>query len=709
MKKNRVIYVFLLVISCFLLESDYVYAKKIEAMECEYTDSYKQWLKLSEKERKNTLEPVRCKSSQSFFNAVGNSKFQETENSSKFDLRDYGYVTSVKNQENSGTCWTFATMASIESNLLMNGLATDDVDLSEAHLAFSAQNGSFDSLMRVNRTYDDGGQALISSAYLFNRMGPVYEEKLPFSTLLNGLNNNAALPTKETLKNSSSDFAVKSMTMYNSDQGTCSNYSVSQIKKYLVRNGAMYARMMFSLGSRSSLNLEKTSDNYYKIVSNTLNGEYYYYDGSNFSETDSNVVLSNANANHAVTIIGWDDTIDASNFSTKPSRNGAWIIKNSYGTNQLSSDKYIALGKDGYYYVSYDDINICTSISGFYDIDKTKTGNSYYYDEIGVDYAVSIKSDSILANVFEKRNSESEKLNSVAFFSGQAGKNYDILYSADGSLDNLKVIKTVTSTGVGYMTVDVVMDNIDIVNPKFAIGVSISANEPIYVYYNAGSSFYNMEVPNVVSYFSGDGKWLNLNNSQLGNLIAPIRAYTNNNDYTIKESKVDTAKDKVDVSYEYSNIEASDIAIGIFKEDDSKYINNLISSFEVKNDLANSKKVTIGINDNTLEGNYVLVTSAKASVITTKFSVYKSGDGLSFEKIKEDNSGNKDDNNNSGNDGDNELVIKENPKNSDVNIGESNIENPNTGNSIELVIFGILIISMMGIVTIVSIKKYSDN
>ena len=709
MKKNRVIYVFLLVISCFLLESDYVYAKKIEAMDCEYTDSYKQWLKLSEKERKNTLEPVRCKSSQSFFNAVGNSKFQETENSSKFDLRDYGYVTSVKNQENSGTCWTFATMASIESNLLMNGLATDDVDLSEAHLAFSAQNGSFDSLMRVNRTYDDGGQALISSAYLFNRMGPVYEEKLPFSTLLNGLNNNAALPTKETLKNSSSDFAVKSMTMYNSDQGTCSNDSVSQIKKYLVRNGAMYARMMFSLGSRSSLNLEKTSDNYYKIVSNTLNGEYYYYDGSNFSETDSNVVLSNANANHAVTIIGWDDTIDASNFSTKPSRNGAWIIKNSYGTNQLSSDKYIALGKDGYYYVSYDDINICTSISGFYDIDKTKTGNSYYYDEIGVDYAVSIKSDSILANVFEKRNSESEKLNSVAFFSGQAGKNYDILYSADGSLDNLKVIKTVTSTGVGYMTVDVVMDNIDIVNPKFAIGVSISANEPIYVYYNAGSSFYNMEVPNVVSYFSGDGKWLNLNNSQLGNLIAPIRAYTNNNDYTIKESKVDTAKDKVDVSYEYSNIEASDIAIGIFKEDDSKYINNLISSFEVKNDLANSKKVTIGINDNTLEGNYVLVTSAKASVITTKFSVYKSGDGLSFEKIKEDNSGNKDDNNNSGNDGDNELVIKENPKNSDVNIGESNIENPNTGNSIELVIFGILIISMMGIVTIVSIKKYSDN
>lgn len=35
--------------------------------------------------------------------------------------------------------------------------------------------------------------------------------------------------------------------------------------------------------------------------------------------------------NHAVSIIGWDDNYSKDNFSTKPTNNGAWIIRNSYG------------------------------------------------------------------------------------------------------------------------------------------------------------------------------------------------------------------------------------------------------------------------------------------------------------------------------------------------------------------------------------------
>ena len=53
---------------------------------------------------------------------------------SSYSLLDEGEVTSVKNQNPYGTCWSFATMASAESGMLKKyGLRTD---LSELQLAY---------------------------------------------------------------------------------------------------------------------------------------------------------------------------------------------------------------------------------------------------------------------------------------------------------------------------------------------------------------------------------------------------------------------------------------------------------------------------------------------------------------------------------------------------------------------------------------------
>ena len=61
-------------------------------------------------------------------------------------------------------------------------------------------------------------------------------------------------------------------------------------------------------------------------------GAYYYY--------------NSLDVNHAVALIGLDDSYSKTNFIKQPSVDGAWIIKNSHGANS---------GSNGFYYVSYDD------------------------------------------------------------------------------------------------------------------------------------------------------------------------------------------------------------------------------------------------------------------------------------------------------------------------------------------------------------------
>ena len=52
----------------------------------------------------------------------------------KFDLRDEGAVTSVK-QQYGGTCGVYSCMAAIESNMIKKGMADNTLDLSESHFS----------------------------------------------------------------------------------------------------------------------------------------------------------------------------------------------------------------------------------------------------------------------------------------------------------------------------------------------------------------------------------------------------------------------------------------------------------------------------------------------------------------------------------------------------------------------------------------------
>lgn len=190
---------------------------------------------------------------------------------SSYDLRDEGLLTSIKNQGNCGSCWTFATMASIESWWLAEGLGIHDL--------------SEDNLNNCH-TFDwapcEGGNLFISAAMLSSQKGPMNEIDDPYS----GGDDNSC-PT-----GLSPEAYVTDIWWVDPD--------ITSIKQALVDYGALYVSMYW-LGDA------------YNASDYT-----YYYTG----EGDG----SDGGEGHAVTLVGWDD-----NKVTDASQEGAWIIKNSWG------------------------------------------------------------------------------------------------------------------------------------------------------------------------------------------------------------------------------------------------------------------------------------------------------------------------------------------------------------------------------------------
>ena len=153
----------LLIILLFFVGLNVVNAQDIEMVKCEYSPEYVAWTKLSEEERAKTQKPFMCKTIDYELNIIGGSNDHTL---SKYTLQD-NYILDIRNQEDSNTCWAFASLASIESNLLKNNIDTDF--LSVSHLELSSQNSLFTpNYVTFNRDFNSSGFFEYTNAYVLN-------------------------------------------------------------------------------------------------------------------------------------------------------------------------------------------------------------------------------------------------------------------------------------------------------------------------------------------------------------------------------------------------------------------------------------------------------------------------------------------------------------------------------------------------------------
>ena len=234
-----------------------------------------------------------------------------------YDAMGLGYVTPVKDQGYCGSCWIFASIADFESDVAIGEYTL--LDFSEQEV------GDCNIWSRVGG-YDfcNGGFAIMVANYL-TTYGSADEACHPY----------AAAP--QTCQDCPLLKKVDDWRMITGRDGNAA-YNVDTIKNAILNYGPVYSTIYAS---------DPGFSDYYS-------GVYEYW--------------GPGTPNHAVQIIGWDDS---QGFS------GAWMIKNSWGTGWGAGGPY-----PGCAWVAYGAANLgddTSAISGYSNAD----GKTYYYDECG--------------------------------------------------------------------------------------------------------------------------------------------------------------------------------------------------------------------------------------------------------------------------------------------------------------------------------------
>ncbi|MCX6360129.1 MAG: lectin like domain-containing protein [Armatimonadetes bacterium] len=389
---------------------------------------------------------------------------------SSYDLRNFGRVSPVKDQLNCGACWGFATMGVLEGAQLPGEL----VDYSENHLLNTS--GFIPGRCA-------GGNEDIAAAYLMRWSGPVAEADDPF-TATSFTSPLGLAPRRHQ------------QSMYDVP-GRAGFTSNDLIKQAVMQLGPIWTYIHWL-------------DSSYNRTTSA-----YYYSGTSYH-------------NHSVLIVGWDDNYSRTNFTAPPPGNGAFLIKNSWGTSR---------DQQGFFWLSYYDVWAGKNLYFFPPGEPvTNYGSIYQYDPLGQTMTSSLGSDSAwFANIFTAERDD--EVAAVGFYTTGPSTNYRVrVRTGVGSLPGTGALAAdVTGTLVyaGYETIRIP-----------AVPICKGERFSVEVYIKSPGARYPMSIEAPVasyaaptatvgqSYFSSDGAYWRDLTTKFANANVCVKAYTRAPDVT---------------------------------------------------------------------------------------------------------------------------------------------------------------------------------
>ncbi len=237
----------------------------------------------------------------------------------------------------------------------------------------------------------------------------------------------------------------------------------------------------------------------------------YYYPGEEFS-------------NHEIVIVGWDDTYPKENFNVQPLNDGAFICRNSWGP---------IFGKDGYFYISYEDTNIGTVGLVYTDVESTDNYDTIYQsDLLGCAGGIGYGGDTAwFANVYTAEKNQT--IEAVSFYTMDCNNYYGIYvvddYVDTNSFGNMKFVKGGYIEQSSYSTIELPTQIPVEEGKSFAVIICLrteGSEQPIAIEFNAGDVMENVKINDGQSYVSVTGEiWESL--EELHQCNACLKAFAN--------------------------------------------------------------------------------------------------------------------------------------------------------------------------------------